>query len=99
MGEVIIDYTKRNKPWFHYTGEEKSHLIYNGYHIIYFTKTIIIVIIILFMQNYQKINSYLKRVLLSDDVKEFLRDVRIHNWTNFAFPLLCYPVLKLWSPR
>jgi hypothetical protein len=29
MGEVIVrDYTKRLKPWFHLTVEEKSHLVF-----------------------------------------------------------------------
>jgi len=29
MGDIIIsDLTKRLKPWFHLTVEEKSHLIY-----------------------------------------------------------------------
>lgn len=32
MGEVIVrDYTKRLKPWFHLTVEEKSHLVFQSY--------------------------------------------------------------------
>jgi|NOAtaT_7_FD_contig_61_1831954_length_774_multi_6_in_0_out_0_1 hypothetical protein len=46
------------------------------------------------------LEGYHRRVLTSSDIKEsgYLRDIRLHNWTTWLFPLVAWPILKrtLW---
>jgi hypothetical protein len=57
----------RLKPWFHYTDEERSYVIFSAYK---------------------------KRVLKSEDLKSFVVENRILNWSNWLFPLVAIPVLR-----
>jgi hypothetical protein len=73
MGDIIIsDLTKRLKPWFHLTVEEKSHLIYQAYR---------------------------HNVLVSDELKTYLRKIRYNNFSNFIFPLAVYPLTYLFLTK
>lgn len=46
------------------------------------------------------LNAYKKRVLLSEDLKSFLTTNRIHNVSQWIFPVVAYPFLNhfLWKP-
>ena len=73
MGDIIIsDLTKRLKPWFHLTVEEKSHLIYQAYR---------------------------HNILVSDEIKTYLRKIRYNNFSNFLFPLAVYPLTYLFLTK
>lgn len=40
------------------------------------------------------LNAYKRRILSSDDIKGYLRQVRISNFTQILFPLLAFPIYK-----
>jgi hypothetical protein len=39
-------------------------------------------------------NAYKRRVLKSDEVKDYLREVRISNLTQLIYPIIAYPILN-----
>jgi hypothetical protein len=73
MGDIIIsDLTKRLKPWFHLSVEEKSHLVYQAYR---------------------------HNILVSEEIKTYLRKIRYNNFSNFVFPLAFYPLAYLFLTK